>query len=483
VGLAQLPYDVTGWTLPMQMGVETVAVAEPVSAETRRSLQVVTKLDPLPGKVDGAGPVFSIARSSNAAVKAVNDVLAAGGTVSFAKSESAIYVSGAQAAMLRNDGVDATSLKEAPAGAVTVTKPRIGLFEPWGGNIDTGWTRWLMEQYHFPFTVVRNADLQNGHLADRFDSIVIPEMSTRQIMEGQAAGTAPGQYAGGIGELGAQNLRDFVNGGGTLVTLGNSTLFAVDQFKLALNNVVAGVPQSQFFCSGSLLRVNISQPNHPLMAGLPATAAVMFERNPVLDTKQGFRGRILATYPKDRTPLLSGFLLGADRLQGKPAALDADYGKGHIVLLPFRPQWRGQSHGTYKFFFNALYYNPSLAPEAPAREGGRGNPQQTAWRREAESVKGEISKLLDQNRAYFTARGPAASEQGKKLEDQLDAFQRDRLPLLDDLRAQVEDGAVARAEAVFSAQLKRLAVDLRAKDLSGQKLEEILEQYKLTVTP
>jgi hypothetical protein len=274
-----------------------------------------------------------------------------------------------------------------------------------------------------------------------------------------------------------------VNGGGTLVTLGNSTLFAVDQFKLALNNVVAGVPQSQFFCSGSLLRVDISQPNHPLMAGLPATAAVMFERNPVLDTKQGFRGRILATYPKDRTPLLSGFLLGADRLQGKPAALDADYGKGHIVLLPFRPQWRGQSHGTYKFFFNALYYNPSLAPEAPAREGGRGNPQQTAWRREAESVKGEISKLLDQNRAYFTARGPAASEQGKKLEDQLDAFQRDRLPLLDDLRAQVEDGAVARAEAVFSAQLKRLAVDLRAKDLSGQKLEEVLEQYKLTVTP
>ena len=211
----------------------------------------------------------------------------------------------------------------------------------------------------------------------------------------------------------------------------------------------------------------------------------MFERNPVFDTRQGFRGRVLASYVKDRNPLLSGFLLGADRIQGKAAALDADYGKGHIILLAFRPQWRGQSHGTYKFLFNALYYNPSIAPEAPQREGGRGggNPQQTAWRREAESVKAELTKLLDQNHAYFAARGPNAAAEGKKLEDALDAFQRDRLPLLDDLRAQVEDGAVARGDAVYSAQLKKFAVDLHTKDFSASKLEDLLDQYKLAVVP
>jgi hypothetical protein len=482
--LAQLPYDVTGWTLPIQMGVETIAVAEPVSAETRRMLQPLAKVEPIPGKVEGSGPVFSFPHTMNASVRAVNEVLNAGGTVHFAKTENAIYVSGAQAAALRNAGVDASSVKEVPSAAVAVKKPRIALYEPWGGNIDTGWTRWLLEQYHFAFTLVRNTDIHNGHLSERFDVIVFPEMAARQIMDGQTAGSVPSQYAGGIGETGAQNLRDFATAGGTVVALGNATLFAVEQFNLALTNVVQGVPQNQFFCSGSLLRTEIKEPNHPVTAGLPSTPAVMFERNPVFDTKQGFRGRILASYVKDRSPLASGFLLGADRIQGKPAAIDADFGKGHIVLLAFRPQWRGQSHGTYKFFFNALYYNPALAPEQPQREGGRGgNPQQAAWRREAESIKSDLSKLLDQNRAYFTARGPNAATEGKKLEDALDAFQRDRLPLLDDLRAQVEDGALARSDAAFSAQLKRLAVDLRAKDFSAQKLEDLLEQYKLTVTP
>jgi hypothetical protein len=98
-------------------------------------------------------------------------------------------------------------------------------------------------------------------------------------------------------------------------------------------------------------------------------------------------------------------------------------------------------------------------------------------------VKADLIKVLDQNRAYFTARGPRAAEEGKKLEDGLDAFQRDRLPLLDDLRAQVEDGAVARSDAGFSAQLKKFAVDLRTKDLSAAKLEDLLDQYKLTVVP
>jgi hypothetical protein len=222
------------------------------------------------------------------------------------------------------------------------------------------------------------------------------------------------------------------------------------------------------------------------MAGLPATPAIMFERNPVFDTRPGFRGRVLASYVKDRNPLLSGFLLGADRIQGKAAAIDADYGSGHIVLLAFRPQWRGQSHGTYKFFFNALYYGPSLAPESArggGRGGGGGNPQQAAWRREAESVKTELTRLLDQNRAYFTARGPSAAEEGKKLQDELDAFQRDRLPALDDLRAQVEDAAMARSDAAFSAQLRKFAMDLRTKDLSASKIEDLLDQYKLAVTP
>ena len=139
----------------------------------------------------------------------------------------------------------------------------------------------------------------------------------------------------------------------------------------------------------------------------------------MFDTRPTFRGKVLAAYIKDRNPLVSGFLLGAQVIEGKAAALDANYGSGHVILLGFRPQWRGQSHGTYKFLFNALYFNSSMAPESPSGGGrggrGGGNPQQSAWRREADAVKTELTRLLDLNRAYFTARGPAAAEPGQAV--------------------------------------------------------------------
>jgi hypothetical protein len=254
--------------------------------------------------------------------------------------------------------------------------------------------------------------------------------------------------------------------------------------------VVAGLRQDQFFCSGSLLKTEIRDANNPVVAGLPATVPVMFERNPVLDPRPAFRGKVLASYVRDRNPLMSGFLLGAELIQGKAAALDANYGDGHIIMLAFRPQWRGQSHGTYKFLFNAIYYNPSMAEaaEGGARggrggRGGGGGGQQGAWRREAEAVKTELSKLADLNRAYFTARGPRAAEDGKQLENALDQFQRDRLPALDDLRAQVDDAATSRNDATYIAQLRKFALDLRTKDFSASRLDDLLDQYKLAVVP
>jgi DNA repair exonuclease SbcCD ATPase subunit len=126
-----------------------------------------------------------------------------------------------------------------------------------------------------------------------------------------------------------------------------------------------------------------------------------------------------------------------------------------------------------------------MAPETPAREtgGGRGNTAETQWKTQAEALKSELTGLLNQNRAYFQARGPKAAEEGKKLETMLDAFQRDRIPVLDDLRAQVEDAATARREATFSTQLKKFAADLRTKDLSAAKIEDVLDQYKLAAIP
>jgi hypothetical protein len=157
------------------------------------------------------------------------------------------------------DGVDAKSVSEAPE-AWPVKKPRIGIYQPWSGNIDEGWTRWILEQFHFPFTVLHNPDIRDGHLREQFDTIVIAEMNAPDHGR-RAPGTVPGQYAGGIGDEGAQALRDFVTAGGTLVTMGNAASFAIEQFNLPVTNALAGCGRSQFFCSGSLLRVEIPTPS------------------------------------------------------------------------------------------------------------------------------------------------------------------------------------------------------------------------------
>ncbi|MEI9972079.1 MAG: M14 metallopeptidase family protein, partial [Ignavibacteriota bacterium] len=246
------PYDVTGWTLPIQMGVEVVAVTQPVSEETRKTLHRIDKVEPIAGKVEGSGPVFAFSHNSNASLRAVNEILAAGGTVSFAKADGMVYATNA-AGILKQDGVDAKSVSEAPE-SWPVKKPRIGVYQPWSGNIDEGWTRWILEQFKFPFTVLHNPEIRGGHLRDQFDAIVFAEMNSRQIIDGARAGTVPGQYAGGIGEEGAQALRDFATAGGTVITLGNAASFAIEQFNLPVTNALAGLRTDQFFCSGSLLR-------------------------------------------------------------------------------------------------------------------------------------------------------------------------------------------------------------------------------------
>jgi hypothetical protein len=353
----------------MQMGVTTVMVVEPVSTETRAALKQIDRVAPIAGKIDGVGPVFAFSHNANAALKSVNDILNAGGSVSFGKSDAMIYASRADA-ILKNNGVDAKS-SESPASAIAVKKIRVGLYEPWAGNIDEGWTKWILEQFHFPFTVLHNQDVQAGHLHSKFDSIVIAEMSTRQIVDGMQPGSVPGQYAGGIADEGVEALREFVSEGGTLITLGNASQFAIDRFSLPVKNIVAGLRSEEFFCSGAILRTDVKE--HPVTAGLPSQADILFERNEVFETQPGFKGSVLASYITNRSPLRSGFLIGADKIEGKPAALDVVLGKGHVILIGFRTQWRGQSHGTYKFLFNALYYNDSMAPPLPpADSGGRG---------------------------------------------------------------------------------------------------------------
>ena len=342
--LTQRPYDVTGWTLPYQMGVEVHALTQPLAKSFRDSLRPVKT-------VELAAP-FN--HGANASFRAVNEILAAKGNVSFNGDDIAVsgIDRGKLDAILKENRLRASGTGEA---GKPVKAARIALYRPWTASIDEGWTRWILEQYKFPHESLYNAGVRAGHLREHYDTIVIPDMPSRQIVDGVRPGTIPERYAGGIGEDGVEALRDFVSEGGTLITFNNASLFAMDEFKLPVENSLAGLSASQFFCSGCLVTVHIEDAKNPLTAGLTPDTTVMFERGPAFSTKAGFKGTVLARYPRDRSPLMSGYLAGPERLEGQIAALEADYGKGRVLLLGFKPQWRGQSHAAYKFFMNAFY--------------------------------------------------------------------------------------------------------------------------------
>ncbi|HEY3738392.1 MAG TPA: M14 metallopeptidase family protein [Bryobacteraceae bacterium] len=319
--LGELPYDVTGWTLPMQMGVEVAPLTDPVAAEVRGELEPVTSVAPYTGP---------FTRDQNASFRVINRSL----------SGKQPLVSG-----------EKEKFEPMPKRA-----PKLGLYRPWTASIDEGWTRWILEQYEFPFTSLRNADIQAGHLHDRFDAIIIPDMGPRTIADGFPEGSIPGQYAGGLGAHGSDQLREFVEGGGTLITFNNASMYAIDQFRIPLTNVLAGLKPDEFSCSGALLRIILKDPADPLVKGLTKDVTVMFERGPAFETKPEFKGKILASYPASpENPLQSGYIRHPEKIEGKAAAVDASVGAGHVILIGFKPQWRAQSHGSYKFFFNAIY--------------------------------------------------------------------------------------------------------------------------------
>ncbi len=373
------PYDVSGWTLPMQMDVQVAPVLQPLTPGQREALRLVEKFTPPTGRVEGAGPVYVLGRQANASFKAMNEAFTAGGQVGFApgevetaegKQNGAIVISGIDASRMnriaRDNALVARAAAAAPPNVASLKKPRIGLYRAWNPIIDEGWTRWILEQYEFVPVSLRNADIQAGNLRRDFDAIILPDASPQQIREGFGPGAVPGEFSGGIGSTGAAALRDFVQEGGTLIAFNDASLYAIQDLGLPVKNVLAGVKAEDFYCSGSLLRVELQDTSHSAVSGLPRDPIVMFERGPAFETSDGFRGRILAVYPKNQNPLMSGYLLHPDRIQGKAAALEVQLGNGRVYLFGFRPQWRGQSHGTYKFIFNALYESQGLSKAGSA---------------------------------------------------------------------------------------------------------------------
>jgi hypothetical protein len=374
------PYDVSGWTLPAQMGVETLLLNEPFEAR----LEAVDDHVVAPGDLTGSGDVFLIGPRSNAVFLAVNRALRAGGRVWRARTAfeaqerdfeaGAFIIEGglsrsALKALAAEHGLEVTATSQRPeVEAVRIREPRIGLYKPWRPSIDEGWTRWVLERFEFPFTTLRDRDIRRGDLGDNFDVIILAESSADALLEGYLPGMVPPEYAGGLGLEGALALKSFAESGGTLLALGSATELPLELFGLGVRNVLEDVSRDEFSSPGALLRIELDT-GHPLSFGLPGELTVFFAGGPALE-KDGFRSRrgeetrpLAPTgRPEPRSVaqfvekdvLYSGWLRGEAKLTRKSALMEVPLGRGRVVLVGFRCQFRGQAHGTFKILFNAL---------------------------------------------------------------------------------------------------------------------------------
>jgi hypothetical protein len=490
-GAPDLPYDVAGWTLPLQMGVDVHAVTMPLGADFVSKLRVLEKIAPPAGGLEGSGATFVFDHQSNAAFKAVNSVFRAGGAVAIASKEitvnntrfapGAFVVSNISRERMQSLASELALKVQATARVAEATTPikapRVGVYIPWVSSIDAGWTQWLLDQHGFAHAELHNADIQAGHLNERFDVIVIAEMSTTTIMEGHKIGTIPGEFVGGVGENGLANLREFARSGGTLITLGNASDFAIEKFNLPVKNVLKGLRNEEFFCSGSILRAEVKEANHPLTFGLPPEPAVFFARNGAFETARDFKGAVLIAHIKEGNPLLSGYILKPERLNGKAAALDVNYGRGHIILSGFRPQWRGQTHGMFKFLFNALYYfgaaTPTSAETQAAARGGR----ESDWAKLTELIHADFLRAFEQNQKFVSARGAQATAEAKRYDEMIEKFQTTHFAALDEFKL----AKTSRKLDEYKTQLKAALVDMRGKDYSAAKFtaSDVMTQFRL----
>ncbi len=253
-------------------------------------------------------------------------------------------------------------------GAKLTRKPRVATYKPWQASMDEGWTRWLLETNGVPVKGLSPQEIQKGLSA--FDAVILPDMPKDVLATGKrrAEGSmryeeeVPPEYRGGLDKSGADALRKFVQDGGTLIAFGDACEYVIEEFNVPVRNALAGVKGDEYSNPGSLVRLRLRL-DHPVTQGMPSETAAFLDSPIAFDTTApatNMQRWVLATYPEDEEDiLLSGWILGKERLTRKAAAVAMTHGKGKIVLFGFRPQHRGQTHATFPLVFNALWWSVS----------------------------------------------------------------------------------------------------------------------------
>ncbi len=367
------PYDSAGWTLPLLTGVRSQALQEPPAEDLIKRFDPETWAEPL---IEGAGDYYLIPARNLASFKLANRLLDLGLPLQRVLREEPGIPAGdfllpvetlAGAKLLELAGKERLVIGRCtpPPGTAkqSLKKIRLAVFQPHIPVIDEGWTRWVLDNYGFSFSTVKNSDLQDKSFAGKYDLLIIPSMNRSIIVDGKYSAAAqpphfPPAFQGGIGKQGLENLLDFVRRGGRLVLLDAAYEIARQDFKLPIRNVLEGVPRSEFYCPGSILRLQI-ETTDPLGWGCREEGILFFAGSAAFRTdipREVKSGRSVAARFAEQGPhLLSGYLLGEKHLDRTVAAVRFSYQQGEIVVLGGRMQYRGQSLASFKLLFNSIF--------------------------------------------------------------------------------------------------------------------------------
>jgi hypothetical protein len=366
-------YDMMGWTLPYQFGVNVYAANSPVEVE----MSSLKKVIPPPGAITGSPRyAYLIDHRANASFTATNRILKQGGIIEWGKKsfevrgtkfpEGTIIVPSRSVTrsfmekLAEEFHIQITGIAEKPKTEThNIRNVKIGLYKSWRANADEGWTRFILENHEFPFQSVYDADIRAGNLNANYDAIIMPDTyNSDMVIKGHAKGTMPPKYVGGITVNGLRNLKHFVNQGGTLIFINASCNLAVDNFRLPVRNVMKKVKKKDFVCDGSILRAEFDTA-HLLAYGMPKESGTVFDNSCAFEIMPSFEAdkkpKSVARYPAEN-PLMSGWIHGEKLIQQKSIIMDVPYGKGKVILLGFPVQFRAQPYGTFKLLFNALFY-------------------------------------------------------------------------------------------------------------------------------
>ncbi|WP_339696498.1 M14 metallopeptidase family protein [uncultured Roseivirga sp.] len=357
------PYDLAGWTLPMQMGVTVDRITENFNASTS---DITEKLKPVAGAVSGNGKYgYAFSNKDNLSAKAINRLQKAGYTVSILKEATDGMEAGSVLVRSKRGledkvkeistemGLNFNGIDKKPSvETAELNKVKIGIYKSWQANMDEGWSRWMFEQFEFDLDTLHNAEIKNADLS-QYSAIIMPSQSPRGIKDG--SNRMPENLRGGIGEEGVAKLDAYAKNGGAIIFFDDASNFAIEEFKLPVTNVLKELKSSEFFIPGSLIRTDIMT-DHPLAFGMQPQVAASFDNGRAFKVNAGAEGIEEVARYASKDLLMSGWAMGEDKyLANTSAMLNVNYGNGDLVLFGFGPQFRGQPRGTYKLIFNSIY--------------------------------------------------------------------------------------------------------------------------------